>query len=433
MNAAITVETLSKQYRLGQRLRQKYSDLRDVITSAASAPIRMIRSLLEKHQARNVGNDGNRQEHIWAVDNVSFKVQPGEVIGIIGRNGAGKSTLLKMLSRVVEPTSGRIVIRGRVGSLLEVGTGFHPDLTGRENIYLNGSILGMTRREIDRKLDEIIDFSGVEKFIDTPIKRYSSGMQVRLAFSVAAHLEPEILIIDEVLAVGDAEFQKKCLGKMRDAASGGRTVLFVSHNMGAIEALCNRVIVMAGGRTDYDGPVNTAMKHYHDNILLPNATNENVYTPGNGVSTVFRSAVLLDENGNETNTIAVGSQFRLRIGVSVPEPITNPTIGLGLDNLFGQRILSVHSPSTDSKITELIGDMEINCDIPMLPLFPGEYMLKLSLDINGHEADWVNNVLQFSVRNGNMFGQGRSAHRGYCVAPSDWSVSPLANAQRQTA
>ena len=197
---------------------------------------------------------------------MSFDVRDGEVLGIIGRNGAGKSTLLKVLSRITEPTRGKVKIRGRVSSLLEVGTGFHPDLSGRENIYLNGTILGMTKREIDRKFDEIVDFSGVERFLDTPIKRYSSGMKVRLAFAVAAHLEPEILIIDEVLAVGDAEFQKKCMGKMQDVAKGGRTVLFVSHSMAAIQSLCNKGIVLEAGTVAYDGPVDGAIEKYLEQL-----------------------------------------------------------------------------------------------------------------------------------------------------------------------
>jgi lipopolysaccharide transport system ATP-binding protein len=238
---AVRVEHLGKLYHIGQGKKARYETLSERITGIAQAPLRSMASVL-RGQSSAVPTDT-----IWALKDVSFEVKHGEVVGIIGRNGAGKSTLLKILSQITEPTEGCIDIYGRVGALLEVGTGFHPELTGRENVYLNGAILGMRRHEIDRKFEEIVDFSGVEKFIDTPVKHYSSGMQVRLAFSVAAHLEPEILIVDEVLAVGDAEFQKKCLGKMGDVTQEGRTVLFVSHNMGAVRSLTSRSILLRNG------------------------------------------------------------------------------------------------------------------------------------------------------------------------------------------
>src|SRR5881396_3770163 len=248
---AIRCEGLSKQYRIGQQ--ERYKALRDVITDAAVAPFRRLGSAISNGTKANGNASAIRnakseiRNSIWALDDVSFEVNRGEVVGIIGRNGAGKSTLLKILSRITEPTEGEVEIVGRVGSLLEVGTGFHPELTGRENIYLNGAILGMGKREIKKKFDRIVDFAETAKFVDTPVKRYSSGMYVRLAFAVAAHLDPEILIVDEVLAVGDAEFQKKCLGKMGEVARGGRTVLFVSHNMTAIRALCERGLLLEDG------------------------------------------------------------------------------------------------------------------------------------------------------------------------------------------
>jgi homopolymeric O-antigen transport system ATP-binding protein len=247
MAVAIEAHELSKRYRIGQ-MQAAYGTLRDSLSSAA---------------ARVVGREEKREvEEIWALQDVSFTVRDGEALGLIGRNGAGKSTLLKILTRITTPTSGRAVIRGRVGSLLEVGTGFNPELTGRENVFLNGSILGMKRREIQRKLNQIIEFSGVEKFIDTPVKRYSSGMGVRLAFSVAAHLEPEVLLVDEVLAVGDAEFQQRCLGRMEDLSGTGRTVVFVSHNMQAINQLCDRAIWLEGGRLMEDGEPSEVITHY---------------------------------------------------------------------------------------------------------------------------------------------------------------------------
>lgn len=256
---AIRVENLSKSYLIGhQASREPYSSLRDTISRHVSNFSRRTLDTIRGKQMLQ----GDSVEEFWALKDVSFDVQQGEVLGIIGRNGAGKSTLLKVLSRITEPTSGRVTLNGRVASLLEVGTGFHPELSGRENIFLNGAILGMSKREIKSKFDEIVDFSGVEKFIDTPVKRYSSGMYVRLAFAVAAHLEPEILIVDEVLAVGDAEFQKKCMGKMKDVATGGRTVLFVSHNMGAIKTLCEKAILLKEGRLDIFANVIECLDQY---------------------------------------------------------------------------------------------------------------------------------------------------------------------------
>jgi len=249
---AVRVEGLGKEYRLGAQ-RERYSTLRDRVNKLASAPFRALRGRGERSE---------QNPPFWALKDVSFEVRPGEVVGIIGRNGAGKSTLLKILSRITEPTEGEVDINGRVGSLLEVGTGFHPELTGRENVYLNGAILGMRRAEIARKFDEIVAFAEVEKFIDTPVKHYSSGMYMRLAFAVAAHLEPEILIIDEVLAVGDAEFQEKCLGKMGDAARDGRTVLFVSHSMGAVRSLCTRGVLLDAGWVQQVGPVENVVADY---------------------------------------------------------------------------------------------------------------------------------------------------------------------------
>jgi lipopolysaccharide transport system ATP-binding protein len=252
-NAAIRITNLGKHFRIGAR-QERYSTLRDKIASMAAAPLRRFR--------RNARQKRVEETTIWALRHLDVEIEEGDVVGIVGRNGAGKSTLLKILSRITEPSEGRAEVRGRVGSLLEVGTGFHLELTGRENIYLNGAILGMRRAEIDRKFDEIVAFSGVEKFIDTAVKHYSSGMYLRLAFAVAAHLEPEILLVDEVLAVGDAAFQKKCIGKMNDVAAQGRTVLFVSHNMGAVKELCRTGLVLINGKADFCGSVTDAIGRY---------------------------------------------------------------------------------------------------------------------------------------------------------------------------
>jgi homopolymeric O-antigen transport system ATP-binding protein len=259
---AIRSEKLGKRYRIGER--QRYLALRDVLTQAVKAPLRLFRPSAPK-------SSSNDPRHIWALKDASFEVREGEVVGLIGRNGAGKSTLLKILARVTKPTEGFAKIHGRLGSLLEVGTGFHAELTGRENVYLSGAILGMKKREIVRKFDEIVAFAEVEKFIDTPLKHYSTGMQMRLAFAVAAHLEPEILLVDEVLAVGDSEFQKKCLGKMEDVSRGGRTILFVSHNMGAITRLCPRSLLLDSGKIALSGPSDEVVSEYQSRYLTTRA------------------------------------------------------------------------------------------------------------------------------------------------------------------
>jgi lipopolysaccharide transport system ATP-binding protein len=304
----ISVENLGKKYQLnhlGQR--RSYTALRDVVADKAR---RILRSPFAR-RSESV-ESRSRTEEFWALQDVSFEVQPGEVLGIIGRNGAGKSTLLKILSRITEPTTGSVSIRGRVASLLEVGTGFHPELTGRDNIFLNGAILGMKRAEIQRKFDEIVAFAEVEKFLDTPVKHYSSGMYVRLAFAVAAHLEPEILVVDEVLAVGDAEFQKKCLGKMQDVSKGGRTVLFVSHNMAAVKSLTNRGILLKQGHLLFDGPTEEAVQSYvqHSAVSGKDAPNRSW---GRGVHTAIRAVRLLDACGRPANTYTPGKPMYIEV------------------------------------------------------------------------------------------------------------------------
>src|SRR5260221_7390403 len=263
-NIGINVKGLSKKYRIGRQ--ERYRTLRDVLSSSFTAPFTRARQLLNG----NASAASNLTDTIWALNNISFAVNQAEVVGIIGRNGAGKSTLLKILSRITDPTEGRAEVYGRVGTLLEVGTGFHQELTGRENVYLNGAILEMTRVQIDRKFDEIVDFSEIEQFIDTPVKHYSSGMGLRLGFAVAAHLEPEILIVDEVLAVGDFAFQQKCMGKMTEVAGGGRTVLFVSHNLPAVQGLCTRVIRLHGGEVIAEGDPETIIAQYLQSVASIN-------------------------------------------------------------------------------------------------------------------------------------------------------------------
>ena len=303
---AIRCEKLGKRYRIGER--HGYLALRDVLAQTAKAPLRIFRGSAPKPSSNGTG-------HIWALKDASFEVREGEVVGLIGRNGAGKSTLLKILARVTKPTEGFARIHGRLGSLLEVGTGFHPELTGRENVYLNGAILGMTRGEIRRKFDEIVAFAEVEKFLDTPVKRYSSGMHVRLAFAVAAHLEPEILIVDEVLAVGDMAFQRKCMGRMKEVGRGGTTVLFVSHNMPAVETLCDRGILMEHGEVALDGGVPEVIAEYLRKVMAPLGDGPSPFDahgPSRPVR-AFRSAAMLDPAGIPTNYLPLGGVFHVRI------------------------------------------------------------------------------------------------------------------------
>ena len=304
MSVAILTERLSKQYRIGE-LQSTYGTLRDSLTAAA------------RRLARR--DHGAHYEEIWALRDVSLEVREGEVLGVIGPNGAGKSTLLKILTRITTPTSGRAEIRGRVGSLLEVGTGFHPELTGRENVYLNGSVLGMKRREIQDKFDEIVEFSGVEQFIDTPVKRYSSGMSVRLAFAVAAHLEPEILLVDEVLAVGDAEFQRRCLGRMEDLSESGRTVVFVSHQMQAVAQLCDRVILLQAGGVVLDGPSSDVVAHYLQTVGGSGSTrtwSDPESAPGDDLVRL-RSVRVVDEHGDVSDAVDARQPVGIEIAFTV--------------------------------------------------------------------------------------------------------------------
>ncbi|HJP94993.1 MAG TPA: ABC transporter ATP-binding protein [Pyrinomonadaceae bacterium] len=326
MKLIITAENLAKQYRIGTR--QEYS-LRDVLAETLSAPIQRLRR-------RTNGNT------IWALKNINFKIAQGEVVGIVGRNGAGKSTLLKVLSRITEPTRGCVKLYGRVGSLLEVGTGFHPELTGRENIFLNGAILGMTRREISRKFDEIVSFAEIERFIETPVKHYSSGMYTRLAFAVAAHLEPEILLVDEVLAVGDASFQKKCLGKMSEIAGEGRTVLFVSHNMAAVSQLCTRAMLVADGQIQRAGPTQEVVAEYFK--AGSEGAGETIWedpkrAPGNDRIRLHAIRILC--KGTVTSEVDIDQEVSVEVDFWNYEPgARNLCVSINLQNATGITVLS---------------------------------------------------------------------------------------------
>lgn len=402
----IQVEKLSKRYRIGLQQAQP--------ASAAGALLDILqRPLKNLHNLMRLSRFGKQDEAdvFWALRDISFEVQQGEVLGIIGRNGAGKSTLLKILSRITLPTSGWARLRGRVSSLLEVGTGFNPELTGRENVYLNGTILGMRKAEVDRKFAEIVEFSGVEKFIDTPVKRYSSGMRVRLAFAVAAHLEPEILIIDEVLAVGDAEFQKKCLGKMGDVASSGRTVLFVSHNMAAVQNLCQRAILLDAGRCVSDGATQNIIADYLQTIaeVMRFSLHEREDRKGTG-DLRFTGVGLYNKEHQEVTSFVCGQDavLVLRFQNYTQHSLKNLVINLGLDNQVDQRITLLSNELTGHTFPTVPTEVDrIEIVIPRMPLKPGRYKFTLFGTINGIIADWIQNAGFFDVEPGDYYGTGK--------------------------
>jgi len=370
----IRVENLGKRYSLKhQQEGRQYKALRDVIADGAKSFVRPLMG-----EGTNASNPGH--EDFWALRDVNFEIKQGDRVGIIGRNGAGKSTLLKILSRIVEPTEGRISIKGRVASLLEVGTGFHPELTGRENIYLNGAILGMGKAEIKRKFDEIVDFAEVEKFLDTPVKRYSSGMYVRLAFAVAAHLEPEILIVDEVLAVGDAQFQKKCLGKMEDVGKEGRTVLFVSHNMGAITQLCNKGIYLNRGHITGRGEIDDVVVQYVSSASSDGGCVE--FEQNHRGREIFCKRLFISNSPGERANAEIDVRFPSYINIiySVERPISNVELSVKISASDGRAILtSSQSDSAPSKVRHRAsGNYSASVKIPEMFLMPGSYLITIS-------------------------------------------------------
>jgi lipopolysaccharide transport system ATP-binding protein len=425
-DVAITVESLGKRYRIGALPRKggryRYKSLRDSIASAASVPFRALRSSTTINRKPHREADGT----FWALQDISFKIERGEVVGIIGRNGAGKSTLLKILSQITEPTTGRIKIRGRLASLLEVGTGFHPELTGRENIYMNGAILGMKRVEIAQKFDEIVAFAEVAKFLDTPVKHYSSGMYVRLAFAVAAHLEQEILVLDEVLAVGDTEFQNRCLGKMRDVSRNGRTVLFVSHNMSAIKSLTRRGIVLKGGRTVFDGSSDAAIEVYLRSANEADPTGAKRW--GRGEHTAIRAVRLLDINGEPTSQYLPGEPLHIEVevetdgisGLSLEVFLTDATrsrIGMASSYHFHDQTL----PSTKGTYI---------CRLLFEPMWlaSGNYTLEAATSVINVSWDHhVESALEFNVPFSNPLGSKLDFKQSYAFG----SLALLASRQPQ--
>jgi lipopolysaccharide transport system ATP-binding protein len=372
--------------------------------------------------------DDAEDNSFWALRDVSFDVHEGEVVGIIGRNGAGKSTLLKVLSRITHPTEGRAEIRGRVGSLLEVGTGFHPELTGRENIQLNGAILGMRRRELQSKFKEIVEFAEIDRFIDTPVKRYSSGMYVRLAFAVAAHLEPEVLLVDEVLSVGDVGFQRKCLGKIEEVAEEQRTVLFVSHQIDSIQQLCQRVLLLRGGKVQAFGPTQDVIEAYlsdaatstdGDFDLANHATRAAHHTP------VIRRMRVFDDHGTMTTTFGPHDALVAEIEIEPPETLNEPLIGIGVSDHFGRRIFTVASAFESGGLEPIKGRSTIRCRIPELRLGSGRYLLSVSVQDRYHgEFDGLENVAEFEVIWQNSYGTGEPFRPvfGPVLSRSQWEL-----------
>ena len=429
MTTAISVNNLSKQYKIGAAQQKfQYNMFRDVIVDTLMTPVRVIQAL------RGKGMRGTTSTSmIWALDDVSFDLEEGKVLGIVGRNGAGKSTLLKILSRVTEPTKGTVSVRGRVGSLLEVGTGFHPELSGRENIYMNGAILGMKRAEIDKNFDEIVAFSEVGQFIDTPVKRYSSGMYLRLAFAVAAHLEPEILVVDEVLAVGDAEFQRKCLGKMNDVAQEGRTVLFVSHNMSAILRLTQEAIVLNKGKLIKRAPSPEAVDFYLSSGQAESGQRMWGVDEVPAASAPFKPVAvrLKDRSGNIVDTIRSVESLTVEWEYHLDAPITGLRVGMYLSTMRGEYIFTAFD-TDDARQYEQFGARQAGryisrCTIPADFFNEGRYSLGVNASSFGVKRYFMDeNALSFNVDISGAPGTQWPELRQGPVRPRfDWKIEKL--------
>jgi lipopolysaccharide transport system ATP-binding protein len=419
-DSVIHVVGLSKQYRIGG-MQEPYRTLRDTLTDALASPFRRIGQLARGHPL----SAAVQHETIWALKEVCCEIKSGEAVGLIGRNGSGKSTLLKILARITEPTAGFAEIHGRVGSLLEVGTGFHPELTGRENIYLNGAILGMRRMEIERKFDEIIAFAEVEKFMDTPVKYYSSGMFLRLAFAVAAHLEPEILLIDEVLAVGDVAFQKKCLEKMREVTKGGRTVLFVSHNMAAVEQLCSRAILLSNGQVSKSGSVASVVGSYLAPHEWRGSTAEGVLARNASGSVELIAVGPVDEEGRPLLAAQCGGDLHLSIRLRTHVRLPEVTVSIGLNTLYDTRVTILHSSIAGRGLSLTPGTHAIVCRVPRFPLPAGMYLMDVKAYSGSEVVLWAPGGEQLTVEAGDFFHTGRlpaPSWGGFCYLDQDWKV-----------
>jgi len=426
-DVVIRVEGLGKKYSLHHEQGERYMALRDVVARKAKAAGRLLNPFtlagqLRKAQRQAAQERAESEEEFWALKDVSFEIRRGERVGIIGRNGAGKSTLLKILSRITEPTTGRVEICGRVASLLEVGTGFHPELTGRENIYLNGAILGMTRREIKAKFDEIVDFAEVEKFLDTPVKRYSSGMYVRLAFGVAAHLEPEILVVDEVLAVGDASFQAKCIGRMENLGREGRTVIFVSHNIGAISSLCSQGLLLSGGQNIGYGSVSSIVELY-----LSKGSVQTKYIAQESESLqkecYIYSALIINDKNVETHLFDMAEGIIIDIGYEIREQMYGLQVVITINR--GDQVIFQTFDTDNLPVFQRTspGFHRLRHRVPPMFLKAGFYSVSVHLGVPTKLIDYKVDLVQFEIeeRSENTHDKGYSKNRnGYVVSPGEW-------------
>ncbi len=418
MSTVIKAEGIAKRYWISHQKRERYSALRDVITNG-------VKSVFVKNKKAEAA-----REEFWALKDINFEVKQGDRIGIIGRNGAGKSTLLKVLSRITEPTRGRISLKGRVASLLEVGTGFHPELTGRENIYLNGAIVGMGRREIREKFDEIVAFAEVEKFLDTPVKHYSSGMYIRLAFSVAAHIDPEIFLVDEVLAVGDVKFQKKCLGKMEEVSKAGRTVLFVSHNMAAVANLCQRGIVLQGGQVRYIGNQTDAISYYlKDMASTTTSLRDRKDRRGSGEVRVT-GIEIRDAQGNKLQTVVSGQDISIHFSFETKPGFNSKHIVMSclVKTQLDAPVFLHHNRLSKEEFDVLPKAGVFICRFSRLPLPPATYRIHYSIIADrgyGAYLDLIDDAVELTVTDGDFFGSGEvpPSSLGVCLVEGHWSVA----------
>jgi homopolymeric O-antigen transport system ATP-binding protein len=409
----IRVENIGKRYRVGE------SDATGLLSERLGSVLRDPASLFRR----------SSRDAFWALKDVSFEVRQGEVLGLIGRNGAGKSTLLKILSRITKPTVGRAQIHGRVGSLLEVGTGFHPELTGRENVFLNGAILGMGRREITRKFDEIVAFAEVERFIDTPVKRYSSGMYVRLAFAVAAHLETEILFVDEVLSVGDISFQKKCLGKMGDVASHGRTIIFVSHNINAVAALCQSAILLEAGEISFRSEnVLDVLRRYTNPALSAHTVDLSRHPNRTSRTAVFEEISISDEERGATYSFPPGANVMIQLKVRPPGAIRSPRISIGVTSARGERVFAIGTHIGGTSISSIERPSMIRIRFKVPPLVPGEYTLDIGFyDRTGIPLDEVYGGACLEILKDDYLSMvdSHGSHTGHVMVRSEWTCTQI--------
>lgn len=419
---ALKVENLSKLYRLGEVGTGTIShDLNRWIARVRGKedPFSKVGETNDRTSKKNSKNG-----YVWSLKDINFEVKKGDVVGIIGKNGAGKSTLLKVISQITAPTTGSIKAKGRIASLLEVGTGMHPEMTGRENIYLNGTILGMRKWEIDRKFDEIVDFAGCAKYVDTPVKRYSSGMKVRLGFAVAAFLEPEILIVDEVLAVGDAEFQKKAIGKMQEVSKGeGRSVLFVSHNMASIQSLCNKAILLKDGSLEFASDTNRVIQYYLTNF--EQESNSVYVRSGHDNKQVWIKEAYIELLGKKVSSIMSGSDIDFVIKYESAENDLKCSLYIGVYDNMGDKILHLGLPySGENGVFSTKKSGELRCKIPRVPLPEGCYFINISLHLNDVPYDRIQNAVGFNVEFGDFYGNGKlpSKSENKFLIDQEWSI-----------